>query len=215
MLASRFPALRIPTFYVDVAKHFGTGVILATGFIHMLPGAFEILSEPGMFDGFPLPLAGILAMVAALMMQLIEFLAISHALEVRNRKQLKQNEMKEKTACEAWRSASREYTLEGNNTNCNEGQEGSCYAHHSENHAVAGHSHNHHQHCHNEALDTISEVTASSAPKNSPSNAHDGGHGHGCGHDLILEEDHATINTYLLEVIIIGCLFCQKNSTEV
>lgn len=46
MLASRFPFLRIPEPFFFGVRHFGTGVLLATAFVHLLPTAFISLGNP-------------------------------------------------------------------------------------------------------------------------------------------------------------------------
>ncbi|KAA8614465.1 Zip-domain-containing protein [Pyrenophora tritici-repentis] len=46
MLVLRFPRLRIPPSFLFGAKHFGTGVLVATAFVHLLPTAFISLNDP-------------------------------------------------------------------------------------------------------------------------------------------------------------------------
>ncbi|KAL7779591.1 hypothetical protein CFE70_009095 [Pyrenophora teres f. teres 0-1] len=46
MLVLRFPRLRIPQSFLFGAKHFGTGVLVATAFVHLLPTAFVSLNDP-------------------------------------------------------------------------------------------------------------------------------------------------------------------------
>lgn len=46
VLARRFPRMRIPDAFFFAIRHFGTGVLIATAFIHLLPTAFESLSDP-------------------------------------------------------------------------------------------------------------------------------------------------------------------------
>ncbi|KAH9868728.1 hypothetical protein J1614_007800 [Plenodomus biglobosus] len=46
ILAQKFPRLRIPPSFLFGAKHFGTGVLIATSFVHLLPTAFLSLSDP-------------------------------------------------------------------------------------------------------------------------------------------------------------------------
>lgn len=46
ILVIRFPRLRIPASFLFGAKHFGTGVLIATAFVHLLPTAFLSLSDP-------------------------------------------------------------------------------------------------------------------------------------------------------------------------
>jgi len=46
LLALRFPILRIPEAGLFAFRHFGTGVLLATAFVHLLPTAFISLGNP-------------------------------------------------------------------------------------------------------------------------------------------------------------------------
>jgi zinc transporter ZupT len=46
MLASKFPFMRIPEPFFFGVRHFGTGVLLATAFVHLLPTAFISLGDP-------------------------------------------------------------------------------------------------------------------------------------------------------------------------
>jgi zinc transporter 1/2/3 len=46
ILVNKFPRLRIPPSFLFGAKHFGTGVLIATAFVHLLPTAFLSLSDP-------------------------------------------------------------------------------------------------------------------------------------------------------------------------
>ena len=46
ILANKFPGLRIPPRFFFVVRHFGTGVLIATAFVHLLPTAFGSLGDP-------------------------------------------------------------------------------------------------------------------------------------------------------------------------
>lgn len=46
LLVLRFPRLRIPATVLFIVRHFGTGVLLATAFVHLLPTAFISLGDP-------------------------------------------------------------------------------------------------------------------------------------------------------------------------
>ncbi|KAL4977846.1 Zinc/iron permease [Aspergillus desertorum] len=46
ILARRFPRLPIPRRFLFVSRHFGTGVLIATAFVHLLPTAFVSLTDP-------------------------------------------------------------------------------------------------------------------------------------------------------------------------
>ncbi|CAF0982924.1 unnamed protein product [Rotaria sordida] len=73
---------RVKRFYINpviitTGKFFGSGVILGTGFIHMLPPAMELLTSPCLPESWNVysAYAGLFAMLAILAMQLIEFIA--------------------------------------------------------------------------------------------------------------------------------------------
>ncbi|KAJ2308083.1 hypothetical protein IWW51_001049 [Coemansia sp. RSA 2702] len=76
------PQLHMPRTALTLGKHLGTGVIIATALIHMLPGGYENLGNPcigsrmGDFGGWP----GTLAMMAIFAMHLIEFVLSNHAM---------------------------------------------------------------------------------------------------------------------------------------
>ncbi|CAF4624036.1 unnamed protein product, partial [Rotaria sp. Silwood2] len=69
--------LHIPSIIINTGKFFGTGVILATAFIHILPVAMETLTDECLPQGWKdyEAYAGLFAMLAILAMQLIEFIA--------------------------------------------------------------------------------------------------------------------------------------------
>ncbi|KAL3448881.1 Zinc/iron permease [Aspergillus insuetus] len=46
ILARRFPILPIPRRFLFISRHFGTGVLIATAFVHLLPTAFVSLTDP-------------------------------------------------------------------------------------------------------------------------------------------------------------------------
>jgi zinc transporter 1/2/3 len=78
VIVKRYPNLRIPKVAFFAAKHFGTGVILATAFIHIMPSAFFSLTsyclDPTWWDTYP-SFAGAFAMAAALGIFFIEYVA--------------------------------------------------------------------------------------------------------------------------------------------
>ncbi|CAF4905631.1 unnamed protein product [Rotaria sp. Silwood1] len=69
--------LHIPATIINTGKFFGTGVILATAFIHILPAAMNALTDECLPEGWKEyeAYAGLFAMLAILAMQLIEFIA--------------------------------------------------------------------------------------------------------------------------------------------
>lgn len=46
IMATKFPGLRIPRRFFFAIRHFGTGVLIATAFCHLLPTAFTSLGNP-------------------------------------------------------------------------------------------------------------------------------------------------------------------------
>ncbi|CAF1534130.1 unnamed protein product [Adineta ricciae] len=77
IISSRVKRLHINPVIINTGKFFGTGVILATGFIHMLPSATEALTDSCLSEDWRAyeAYAGLFAMLAILAMQLIEFIA--------------------------------------------------------------------------------------------------------------------------------------------
>ncbi|KAK6362871.1 hypothetical protein TWF730_000324 [Orbilia blumenaviensis] len=50
LLATKFPKLRVPSLFFFIVRHFGTGVLIATAFVHLLPTAFILLGNPCLSD---------------------------------------------------------------------------------------------------------------------------------------------------------------------
>lgn len=82
VLGQYIPQLHIPRLALTLGKYLGTGVIISTALIHMLPAGAESLNNPcvgarmGNFSGWP----GVLAIMAILAMHLMEFLLSSHSM---------------------------------------------------------------------------------------------------------------------------------------
>jgi hypothetical protein len=73
--------LRLNDYVFSIGKSFGTGVILATGFIHMLSPAEQNLTSPCLPPAFNKDFkayAGLFALIAVLSTQLIQTTAINH-----------------------------------------------------------------------------------------------------------------------------------------
>ncbi|OAA80970.1 Zinc/iron permease [Akanthomyces lecanii RCEF 1005] len=75
ILASKVPGLRIPARFFFVVRHFGTGVLIATAFVHLLPTAFVSLNNPCLpkfwttdYQAMP----GAIALAAVFLVTLIE-----------------------------------------------------------------------------------------------------------------------------------------------
>ncbi|KAF4124900.1 Zinc transporter ZupT [Geosmithia morbida] len=75
LLAQKVSCLRIPARFFFVVRHFGTGVLIATAFVHLLPTAFVSLNDPclGSFftDGYQ-ALPGAIALGAVFLVTIIE-----------------------------------------------------------------------------------------------------------------------------------------------
>jgi solute carrier family 39 (zinc transporter), member 1/2/3 len=75
VLAIRFPVLQIPTSFLFIVRHFGTGVLIATAFVHLLPTAFISLGDPCLSDfwttDYP-AMPGAIALLAILLVTIVE-----------------------------------------------------------------------------------------------------------------------------------------------
>ncbi|TGZ81897.1 Zinc/iron permease [Ascodesmis nigricans] len=77
LIVKRFPQLRVPHQFLFLSKHFGTGVLIATAFVHLLPTAFSSLTDPCLpsfwNEGYP-AMAGLIAMIAVFFVVVIEMI---------------------------------------------------------------------------------------------------------------------------------------------
>lgn len=75
LLAVKFPALRIPGRFFFAVRHLGTGVLIATAFVHLLPTAFISLNDPCLSDfwvkDFP-EMPGAIALAGIFLVTIIE-----------------------------------------------------------------------------------------------------------------------------------------------
>jgi hypothetical protein len=75
MLVLKFPRLRIPANFLFTARHFGTGVLIATAFVHLLPTAFISLLDPCLSNfwttDYP-AMPGAIALAAVFLLTVIE-----------------------------------------------------------------------------------------------------------------------------------------------
>lgn len=77
ILAARLPGLRIPTSFFFAIRHFGTGVLIATAFVHLLPTAFTLLGDsclPNFWTEEYPAMPGAMALAAIFMLMLIEMI---------------------------------------------------------------------------------------------------------------------------------------------
>lgn len=76
-MVKRFPFLKVPHQFLFLSKHFGTGVLIATAFVHLLPTAFTSLTDPCLpsfwNEGYP-AMAGLIAMAAVFFVVVIEMI---------------------------------------------------------------------------------------------------------------------------------------------
>jgi hypothetical protein len=83
VIVRRFPRLPVPTHAIFICRHFGTGVLIATAFVHLLPTAFVSLTDPCLpsFWNRTYPaMAGFISMISVLFVVGVEmFFAIKGA----------------------------------------------------------------------------------------------------------------------------------------
>ncbi|KAJ5205640.1 hypothetical protein N7491_003731 [Penicillium cf. griseofulvum] len=86
VLARRFPRLPIPRRFLFISRHFGTGVLIATAFVHLLPTAFVSLTDPCLprfWSKTYRAMAGFVAMIAVFAVVIVEmFFAMKGAKHV-------------------------------------------------------------------------------------------------------------------------------------
>ncbi|KAG2185663.1 hypothetical protein INT44_002456 [Umbelopsis vinacea] len=200
VLSKAFPAFQISGKIITLGKFAGSGIILATGFIHMLPSAMENLTSPclpAVFNTGYTAFATLFAMTAALAMQLIEHLASEHA--------QKRQEENAKQDAEAIQSV--EKILDPSkdaNTNraITRSQETliggkSCQTPVNVQDAAAvmalSHIHSHHTHTHGSANDHYPHAHHHHHP-------HVESHGHDHGDILLLAAQRKDLSTFILEL---------------
>ncbi|KAJ5566995.1 hypothetical protein N7535_006301 [Penicillium sp. DV-2018c] len=86
VLARRFPGLPIPRRFLFISRHFGTGVLIATAFVHLLPTAFISLTDPCLprfWSKSYRAMAGFVAMISVFAVVIVEmFFAMKGAKHV-------------------------------------------------------------------------------------------------------------------------------------
>lgn len=86
VIAQRFPRLPIPRRVLFLSRHFGTGVLIATAFVHLLPTAFMSLTDPCLphfWSQSYRAMAGFVAMISVFAVVLVEmFFAMKGAKHV-------------------------------------------------------------------------------------------------------------------------------------
>lgn len=75
LIVVKAPRLRIPPAFLFLVRHFGTGVLIATAFVHLLPTAFVSLTDPCLppfwNEKYP-AMAGAIALAAVFLIAVIE-----------------------------------------------------------------------------------------------------------------------------------------------
>ena len=75
IIVRQFPRFPIPHHFLFMSRHFGTGVLIATAFVHLLPTAFVSLTDPCLphfwSKGYP-AMAGLIAMLSMLVVVGVE-----------------------------------------------------------------------------------------------------------------------------------------------
>ncbi|GAA96064.1 uncharacterized protein L969DRAFT_17204 [Mixia osmundae IAM 14324] len=76
VIARRIPSLKVPTAAFDFVKYFGSGVIIATAFIHLLAPAFDELTAPCLTGTWTVyDWAPAIAMMSVFMIFILEIIA--------------------------------------------------------------------------------------------------------------------------------------------
>lgn len=77
IVTRRIPKLAVPSAIYDFCKYFGSGVIIATGFIHLLEPANDSLTQPCLIPAFSeyYPMAYAFALISMMLVFISEFLA--------------------------------------------------------------------------------------------------------------------------------------------
>lgn len=77
-ISMKSPAIKVT---LEIFKFFGTGIIISTAFIHLLPASYEQFGNPclqGNWGKYGVNFVGIFAMIAVFAMQLIEIFSMIH-----------------------------------------------------------------------------------------------------------------------------------------
>ncbi|KAI9591122.1 Zinc/iron permease [Syncephalis fuscata] len=210
LIAGRVKRLNAHEHVLNVFKHFGTGVILATGFIHMLPEAIEALTDKCLssFNTNFSTWGPLFTMIAMLLLQLIEFMAGEQARRSQSRSHSHKHKTDDtKSATRGHRHSSsttsaatpplateQSATIGDANTGTNQivDQQAAQEAYIQQQH-IHEHAHDEHEHANDELHDHHGHQHAHNHPD---------GRGHAC-HDVValLDRDaQLRISTYILEL---------------
>ncbi|KAG9066103.1 high-affinity Zn(2+) transporter zrt1 [Linnemannia hyalina] len=240
VIASKVRALRISDRVLTLGKQFGTGVILATGFIHMMPTAMANLSSPCLgpiFSENYTAFGGLFILLSSLFMHWIEFIAVEHN-ERRMREAAASQGLKEinidlgglgATGVAAAPCPGHSVTIVEERpchdscssvTSCDSvhtPQEDVKYSDSSITKTVSNHQHDHAHHHHDH--DTKQADSHSHQDKSHHHHTQEVGHSHAHGLSL-LDESQRRISTYILEAgiaahsVIIGVSLGVSTGSE-
>ncbi|KAK5825038.1 zinc transporter 4, chloroplastic-like [Gossypium arboreum] len=183
------------------AKAFAAGVILATGFVHMLAGGTDALTNPCLpeypWSKFPFP--GFFAMVASLVTLLVDFVGTQYY----ERKQgLAKASTEEQGRVDSLDPDSDSgivlvvETKDGNGKVFGEEEGGGM-------HIVGMHAHAaHHRHSHPHGQDGCDGLLRSRAHHHDHDHGHDDGHGHSHGHGHGGEDDDTGVRHVVVSQIL-------------
>ncbi|KAF2707479.1 Zinc/iron permease [Pleomassaria siparia CBS 279.74] len=94
IVVRRFPKVPIPHHFLFISRHFGTGVLIATAFVHLLPTAFQSLTDrclPHFWNKGYSAMPGLIAMTSVFVVVGIEMFFASkgaghsHSMDFRNK----------------------------------------------------------------------------------------------------------------------------------
>lgn len=76
-VTATFRAIRVPSIVFFIGKHFGTGVILSTAFVHLLQDAFKALQKPIVLEQWPKigDFTGLIVLISLLIIFLVEYIS--------------------------------------------------------------------------------------------------------------------------------------------
>lgn len=77
LIALKVPQLHVPPKFLFFIRHFGTGVLIATAFVHLLPTAFVSLTDPclpGFWSEDYTAMTGAIALAAVFAITIIEMI---------------------------------------------------------------------------------------------------------------------------------------------
>lgn len=179
------------------AKAFAAGVILATGFVHMLPGGSEALSDPCLpeYPWSKFPFSGFFAMVASLVTLFVDFVGTQYY------------ERKQRVIEEKIRVGSEDPALESGIVTGLDANGGKVFGEEEGGgiHIVGMHAHAaHHRHSHPHGQDACDGYVSD----HGHGHGHGNGHGHGHSHGIDDDEEDGGVRHVVVSQVCVGLVFC-------